>query len=349
MPAEVSGNAPLASGRLDDLRFMQTLTRHPAPEPAPLKPVAVQPPAPEPVAVEPPPPEPDPATPIEDLATVYEPPPPPPPPLPQAPEPPPSLSGQPTLPPGGIQVRVRPATRRFRGTTTISQLPAIRGPILARVAGEPHATFLIGVGATPSLGRERTNEVVLRAFKNQVVDSVASNRLSRKHLELDRGPEGFTVTDLKSAYGTELNGARLAPRTPTLLAPSFRLDLANQAAGLVGRCLDGALDLRRDDACGHRYLLVWPGARVPVGGADAGGLPLGGVGVCGWLSFDPELERFTLELAEGIDAQFGPARVQTGVPHPLVSGSVLVGGVELRMRALNAPYDFFSVGDKLAV
>ena len=359
MPAEVlgSGELHMPSG-IDELTFTQTIN-----QPAPKLTAPTPAPAPTPVAPEP--------VSLAEQNTVFEAPPPPPPPPPRVTPPPPppepvpstpppgtqpattpppaSLSGQPTLPPGGIQVTVRPASRRYRASTTISQLPALSGPILARVAGEEHVTFLIGVDGTPSMGRERTNQVVLRAFRGQVVDSVASNRLSRRHLEFSLTEKGFCVSDLKSAYGTELDGARLTPRTPTPLGETFRLSLANKAATLHGHSLPGALDLRRDSECGHRYLLVWPGARVQVGGDDAAGLGLPGVGTCGWLTYQPQGGRFSIEIAEGVDAQFGPANVASKVAHPLVSGSVLVNGVELRLRALNTPYDFFSVGPKLAV
>ncbi|NCN40824.1 FHA domain-containing protein [bacterium] len=42
-------------------------------------------------------------------------------------------------------------------------------------------------------------------------------KVSRKHFELSRSPEGFFVTDLGSSNGTSLNGTKLAPHEPSRL------------------------------------------------------------------------------------------------------------------------------------
>ncbi|HFD38411.1 MAG TPA: FHA domain-containing protein [Anaerolineae bacterium] len=50
---------------------------------------------------------------------------------------------------------------------------------------------------------------------------------SRRHLRLERGPAGWTVTDLHSTNGTFLNGQRLRPYEPYPLRPGDRLAMGD--------------------------------------------------------------------------------------------------------------------------
>jgi pSer/pThr/pTyr-binding forkhead associated (FHA) protein len=47
--------------------------------------------------------------------------------------------------------------------------------------------------------------------------------VSRRHAEIARLPEGWQVTDLGSANGTELDGRRLRPGRPEPLSPGSRV------------------------------------------------------------------------------------------------------------------------------
>lgn len=84
-----------------------------------------------------------------------------------------------------------------------------------RVERGPNAgqSFTID-GAQATIGRQEHNTVVLD-----------DARLSRQHARIERGPAGFTVTDLNSANGTLVNGRTVAGTVP--LGPGDRVQLGD--------------------------------------------------------------------------------------------------------------------------
>lgn len=51
--------------------------------------------------------------------------------------------------------------------------------------------------------------------------------ISRRHARLDRGPQGWTITDLSSTNGTFVNGRRLAPREGHALRSGDRITIGS--------------------------------------------------------------------------------------------------------------------------
>jgi hypothetical protein len=60
------------------------------------------------------------------------------------------------------------------------------------------------------------------AMSDRIVDDQS---VSRRHARLAGGAEGLTIEDLNSAYGTAVNGQRLAAFTPTALNPGDTVTL----------------------------------------------------------------------------------------------------------------------------
>ena len=73
------------------------------------------------------------------------------------------------------------------------------------------------------LGRSQTCDITI----------AGNSALSRRHARLD--PVGLTLTDLGSANGTFVDGARLSPQVSTPLAIGAMLTLANEGFRVVVR------------------------------------------------------------------------------------------------------------------
>jgi hypothetical protein len=67
--------------------------------------------------------------------------------------------------------------------------------------------------------------------------ALAEADVSRQHARMEWGVQGWTVTDLGSTNGTQVNGERLAPHEPHALRPGDRLGLGG--ATLVLRRAEG--------------------------------------------------------------------------------------------------------------
>lgn len=311
-------------------------------------------------------------------------------PRPVAPEPAPApapVALAPTAPPPPLVVRVAPRppteTSLFAGDAALTvpppggevtqplEAPArLPGPLVLRAGDAPTALFLL----TPrdgalDLGRERGNDIILRAFRGPAIENVDSNRISRKHLYVQRRGDALLVAcgqrdapARASTYGTTLDGARLpverrgaesvgAP-TPLPVGRDFELVLALTSVRLVGRVAPGSLALRlaRADGVEHEYVVVWPGAEATLGSGpdDALRLPAAG-GVV------PGHARLGLDMLRGgfqVTPHAGPVRaggrdLPRGAWAPLDEG-VVVGDTPLAARPA-VDGDFLAVGASLAI
>ncbi len=292
------------------------------------------------------------------------PPPPPPPPPPQAPEP--TLRGVAlTLPPatpgsldgdapprdaslGAVKTVVLP-----RGTDATMPLRAglaLPRPLLCMLQPGAGATAAsLGGGVVHmivpavdevSLGRERGNDVILRAFRDGVIESVDSNRISRRHVRLVRRGPLVLAEDQKSTYGSTLDGRRLSPREPTPLPPRFALGLAGTSVALAGRLLGPGLRLDRTDGCGHQITVLWAGAgEVTLGtdpDRDAITLPPGAglVARHARLAVDDQAGTFLLGPLDG-PVRVGTREVEPGAWAALTGDlPVTLGAASLRLRPL---------------
>lgn len=365
MPEEIRGNpaeAESEAGR-DELEFLSTLpgvflTPRPAPTRAGAQaadPEQTLPPSVPAPTISPPPAPP--ATPAPaptvrlprevpglDQETIEEPP-------PEGAAPglqPGGPSGLTTLAPSAAPPPVAPPPAAPRHTA----------PLLLRAGRAPQVVFLIPArGGQARLGRERGNDLVLRAFKGQEVDGVDSNRISRRHVTFSWQRGAFQIQDEKSTYGSSLDGRRLGPgeATPLGSGSSFALRLGDGVLTFRGRCWPetGALRLLRDDATGHQYvaLLGEHGTVVRVGsGADQDALllpPEGGVRPGhALLRVDPASGALQIAAGEG-SVSAGGHSLPPGVWADLIG--VQLGGVRLAARTLSSPYDFFSPAASLTV
>lgn len=352
MPEEIRGRAADSAPdpASDELQFLSTLPGVFLTPPAPAAPDP--PPAPPPVVAPGPTISDDltlpPAAP--QVKTVVLPRPTPAPAPPSAPvdrgeletvnEPPPQQSGLTTLAPS---LAPAPLPARPAGP------PPPTVPLLLRAAPTREAVFLVAAPGQVRLGRERGNELVLRAFKGVEVDGVGSNRISRRHLTLLHAAGAFLVRDEKSTYGTTLDGRRLGPGQDTpLAAGDFGLRLGEGVLDLRGRAwpASGAIRLLRADDTGHQYvaLLGAPGTVVRMGsGADDDALLLPGqAGIVpghALLRVDPRTGGFQIARGEG-PVRAGGQLLPPGTWSDLIG--VELGGVRLVARSLSLPYDFFS-------
>lgn len=363
MPEEIRGQAGPADqppGERDELQFLSTLPGvFVAPRPAPVvepAPPAPPPPAPPPAAPAPAPPAP---TPEDDPARTLP---------PSDVRATPAGWGSATAPQARTVVLPRVSPPEPQPTVVTappepgpaprsSAPPRPAPPLLLRAGRAPQAVFLIpGTLGQARLGRERGNDLVLRAFRGQEVDGVDSNRISRRHLTVSWSQGRFELTDEKSTYGTSLDGRRLPPGGPTALpGGAFALQLGEGVLAFRGRAWPelGALRLTREDATGHVYLLLLGSQGTPLRvGSAADDDPLllpaeGGVRPGhALLRADPRSGHWQIGAGEG-PVSAGGANVPRGAWTELIG--VQLGQVRLGARTLTIPYDFFSPVSGLAV
>jgi len=231
--------------------------------------------------------------------------------------------------------------------------PVVPPSHLLFTPGGTKAWFLIAPkDLSLDLGRERGNEVILRAFKNNAVESVDSNRISRKHLGIARRGNQVMIGDKKSTYGTALGPTRLPPEGETALPPTFQLTLAQTSVRLDGRVLanGAAVRLTRLDSAGHQYLVAWAGPELTIGSSeatDALHLPPDGAVVAGHA-------RLVIDLARGA-FMIGPKNGKVGVGGrevppgqlvPLGAEPVQLGALALKARPARDD-DFLAVSTML--
>jgi hypothetical protein len=130
-----------------------------------------------------------------------------------------------------------------------------------------------------SFGRERGNDVILRAFKRTgALDGAETNRISRKHLVLTMGERGVTVRDDKSNFHTTAGergkAEQLAKKTEFALPGEFEIGFAVTSVRVRGKVLSDAQGVveavrvtRPDEDAAHRYILHR--TRSSVGGSEA--------------------------------------------------------------------------------
>ena len=95
-------------------------------------------------------------------------------------------------------------------------------PVVVLVREADGATYMLP-DAPVVLGRSQTCDITI----------AGNSALSRRHARLD--PVGLTLTDLGSANGTFVDGARLSPQVSTPLAIGAMLTLANEGFRVVVR------------------------------------------------------------------------------------------------------------------
>lgn len=259
---------------------------------------------------------------------------------------------------GGEATRPVPAPAR---------LPA---PLVLRAGEGALAYFLVAPrDHALDLGRERGNDIILRAFRGAAIENVDSNRISRKHLYVQHRPPQVLVAcgqregpTKASTYGSTLDGARLPAErrgaesvgvpTPLPVGRDFDLQLAGTSVRLAGRVLSGSLAVRleRKDGVGHAYVVLWSGAEATLGSGDGDALRLpaaGGV-VPGHARLGLDMVRGAFQVTPHRGAlRVGGQEVPRGAWVPLSSG-LQVGDVTLAARPAADP-DFLVVGSAVAV
>ena len=111
---------------------------------------------------------------------------------------------------------------REDGVSAGAELATSAKPVVALVREADGATYMLP-DAPVVLGRSQTCDITI----------AGNSALSRRHARLD--PVGLTLTDLGSANGTFVDGARLSPQVSTPLAIGAMLTLANEGFRVVVR------------------------------------------------------------------------------------------------------------------
>lgn len=354
---------PVAPPRREEPRGGEGTVLEPPP---PAAPPPVERPRPIEVRVEPRPVAPDPS-PFPSGGEVTAPPPPPPPArptTPPAPKPDPFATIDMTFGATDAAAAAAAATLPVSGP---ARLPA---PLVVRARGASTAWFLVAPkDASLDLGRERGNDIILRAFRGTAIENLDSNRISRKHLYVQHRPPQVLVAcgqrenpTKASTYGSTIDGTRLPVEkrgaesvgvpTPLPVGRDFDLVLAATSVRLHGRVVPGSLAVRleRKDGVGHAYVVLWSGAEATLGSGedDALRLPAADGVVAGHA-------RLGIDMVRG-EFQVSPHRggvkvngrdVARGAWIPLSTG-VQVGGVTLTARPSADP-DFLVVGGAIAI
>lgn len=113
-------------------------------------------------------------------------------------------------------------TVREDGVSAGAEPVASSKPVVVLVREADGATYMLP-DAPVVLGRSQTCDITI----------AGNSALSRRHARLD--PVGLTLTDLGSANGTFVDGARLSPQVSTPLAIGAMLTLANEGFRVVVR------------------------------------------------------------------------------------------------------------------
>lgn len=111
---------------------------------------------------------------------------------------------------------------REDGVSAGAELATSAKPVVALVREADGATYMLP-DAPVVLGRSQTCDITI----------AGNSALSRRHARLD--PVGLTLTDLGSANGTFVGGARLAPQVSAPLAIGAMFTLANESFYLEQR------------------------------------------------------------------------------------------------------------------
>ena len=111
---------------------------------------------------------------------------------------------------------------REDGVPAGTELATSAKPVMALVREADGATYTLP-DAPVVLGRSQTCDITI----------AGNSALSRRHAQLD--PAGLTLTDLGSANGTFVDGARLSPQVSTSLAIGAMFTLANEGFRVVVR------------------------------------------------------------------------------------------------------------------
>lgn len=111
---------------------------------------------------------------------------------------------------------------REDGVSAGAELATSAKPVVALVREADGATYMLP-DAPVVLGRSQTCDITI----------AGNSALSRRHARLD--PVGLTLTDLGSANGTFVDGARLSPQVSTPLAIGTMFTLANEGFRVVVR------------------------------------------------------------------------------------------------------------------
>jgi FHA domain len=244
-------------------------------------------------------------------------------------------------------------------TITAGGSPVARLPdsMLVWSPRAPHVHYLIPCAedAEATMGRERGNGVILRAFRRGSVENVRSNRISRRHLTMRRVNDRLLLADNRSTYGTSLDGARLKPgiETPIPEVRTCRIELAKSVVAFEGQAFPDARALRlaRMDETSHHYIFLWQGAQVRLGSdpaADVFLLP-GARGVVpghAWVAMDSVSGTFRIAAREG-PVKVGDRQLEPDTWAILGADPVYVGEFAFRARKVH-DVDFLTPASGLA-
>ena len=216
--------------------------------------------------------------------------------------------------------------------------------------GQRRHVFLV-TGTTVSFGRERGNQVILRAFKqNGELDSTETNRMSRKHLTVTMGESRVTVRDDKSAFHTTVGPRGKPEQIPkgaeVDIPVEFEVGFAVTAVRVKGKVFmdaSGHIECvrfaRADEEAAHTYLCHR--TRTTIGGSEKEDALVIEGAPAGAAQLELDAQGHVLVRARGDAVSVGGKPVAPGDAVPIAPKAALaVGKVTISVREY-ADDDFF--------
>ncbi len=212
--------------------------------------------------------------------------------------------------------------------------------------GAQRRFYFLVPGTTVSFGRERGNDVILRAFQsNGELDASATNRVSRKHLVLSIDEKRATIQDDKSPFHTFVGPAgksqQIPHGAPVELAPEFEIGFADTALrlrGAIARGSSGEIEAvrlaRPDDSGAHHYICIR--SRASVGPSEKEDAILVESVPAGLAALEVGAAGEILVRARARGVMVGSHELEPDATAPLASGTSLVLAKETILRVREA-------------
>lgn len=166
----------------------------------------------------------------------------------------------------------------FPRTAVVPPSPRTQPILLVLEKGATRRHYFLVTGNPVSFGRERGNEVILRAFKKSGdLDHTETNKLSRRHLVLTIEDQRALVLDERSAFHTTVGKRGKLEQIPkgveVELPDDFEVGFAISTIKVRGRIhkdakgrIESVRVARSDEEAAHVYLIHR--TRTSIGGSD---------------------------------------------------------------------------------